>query len=162
MYHQKLKKLIFSGDLLKKTATLALIGFIALLLPLNGCTTVASTRKEGDTMVYGPEKTQEQYSCASAKRVILQLEEVQILPEVVPSEKEINHRIRYALCPYPRTEILGGDIVRVVRFNQRGVFRDAAFYQFKPGTWIVDAFIGIPKGARSSTYTIGTAMKYKK
>ena len=172
-YHQKSKKLIFSGNLLKKKVILAIIGLITLLLSLNGCSpvgyikqvsqaTVASTRKEGDKMVYGPERTQEQYACASAKRVILQLEEVQILPEVVSSGKEINHRIRYALCPFPRTEILGGDIIRVVRFDQREVFRDVAFYQFKPGTWTVDAFIGIPKEARGGIYTIETTIKYKK
>jgi hypothetical protein len=113
-------------------------------------------------MVSAPEKTQGQYSCTTAKRVVFHIEDVQILPEVVSSGQEINHRVRYALCPFPRGEIVGGDIVRVVRLNQQELFRDVDIYQFKPGTWIVDALIGIPKEAQGGTYTIETIMKYKK
>jgi hypothetical protein len=171
-YLQTVKNIEFFNTILKKIVILAVTGFIALLPPLYGCSrrgqvkqsskpTIMSTSRQGDKMVSAPEKTQGQYSCAAAKRVVFRIEDVQILPAVVSSGQEINHRIRYALCPFPRGEIVEGDIVRVVRLNEQELFHDVDVYQFKPGTWVVDAFIGIPREAQGGTYTIETIMKYK-
>jgi hypothetical protein len=140
------------------------IVFIIFIIVLSGCShaPIGPTHQPGEKIVQSPEKTQEQYSCASHRRSVLQLEEVQLLPEEVLSGKEINQRIRYALCTFPRPEILRSIITRTIYFNRQEIFHDVTHHEFKPGTWIVDVFIGIPKEAYSGKYTFETLVKYKK
>src|SRR2546427_6077514 len=69
---------------------------VVLSLVLVGCSSIASMRKPGEKMVRTPEETKEKYACAPYRKTLLQLEDVQVLPEMVMPGKEINHRIRYA------------------------------------------------------------------
>jgi hypothetical protein len=124
-------------------------------------TVVASLRKPGEQLVHSPEKTQEKYGCILQNKKIFQLEEVQVLPDVISAGKEINQRIRYALCSFTRPEIVRGSITRTVTFRGNSVMRDFTNYEFRSGTWIVDAFIGVPEGAESGTYMIDTVLKYE-
>ena len=41
------------------------------------------------------------------------------------------------------------------------MFRDTTNYEFKPGTWTVDVFIGIPKEAVSGVYALDVALRYE-
>ena len=121
---------------------------------------IASTRKQGDKMVRTPEKTKEKYACVPYNKRMLKLEEVQVLPDVVTPGKEINQRIQYAFCPFVPSEILKGSITRAVLFKGNEIFRDTTVYEFKPGTWTVDVFIGIPKEAQSGVYALNIALQY--
>jgi hypothetical protein len=128
------------------------------LLAVMGCS--ATLRKPGETMVSTPEKTRETLSCASQKNVLLQLEDVVVLPEVVSPGKEINQRTRYALCPVAPSATLRGQIVRTVLFKGKVMVRDTTDYEFKPGTWVIDVKIGIPKDAASGAYTMDIKLHY--
>ena len=148
---------------------------IAVFLILSGCAVVeqpmesirtvsqniiVSTRKQGDKMVRTPEKTKEKYACVPYKKRMLKLEEVQILPDTVTPGKEINQRIQYAFCPFVPSETLKGSITRSVLFKGNEMFRDTTAYEFKPGTWTVDVFIGIPKEATGGVYALNIALQY--
>jgi len=141
---------------------------VAVSLLLSGCMgsqalsqgSIASARQPGDKMVQTPEKTKEKYACTLSKKRMLKLEEVQIVPEIVTPGKEINQRLQYAFCPLTPSETLKGNITRTVLFKGREVFRDTTAYEFKPGTWTVDVFIGIPKDAGSGIYAIDIALRY--
>jgi hypothetical protein len=153
------------------SATL-LIQVVAVFLMLSGCVMdsirtvsqniIASTRKQGDKMVRTPEKTQEKYVCVLYSKRMLKLEEVQVLPDVVTPGKEINQRIQYAFCPFVPSETLKGSITRTVLFKGNEVFRDTTAYEFKPGTWTIDVFIGIPKEAENGEYALTLALQYGK
>jgi hypothetical protein len=137
---------------------------VAVSLMLSGCAVyqgiIADTRKPGDKMMRTPEKTKEKYACVSYGKRMLKLEEVQILPDVVASGKEINQRIQYAFCPFAPSETLKGSIIRTVLFKGNKVFQDTTAYEFKPGTWMVEVFIGIPKEAQSGVYVLNIALQY--
>jgi hypothetical protein len=91
---------------------------------------------------------------------MLKLEEVQIVPDIVTAGKEINQRLQYAFCPFTPSETLKGNITRTVLFKGKAVFRDTTAYEFKPGTWTVDVFIGIPKEAGNGIYEVNVALRY--
>jgi len=112
-------------------------------------------------MVRTLEQTKEKYACASYRKTMLQLEDVQILPAMTIPGKEINQRIRYALCPFTPSSTLKGSITRTVLFKGKQLFRDTTDYDLKPGTWTIDVFIGIPKEAVSGMYTLDVALRYE-
>jgi hypothetical protein len=168
MVHQKMT-LPFS----RATSVILRTTALVIALTVMGCSTtthvkqmsqtvIASMRKSGEKMVRTPEKTQEQYSCVPYGRRVFQLEEVQVLPDTVASGREVNQRIRYAFCPATPSETLRGRIIRTVLFKGVEMFRDVADHEFKPGTWTVDVFIGIPKEAQSGTYALDVVVKYSK
>jgi hypothetical protein len=123
---------------------------------------VASLREPGETMVFTPEKTREKHSCVSYKETLLELEEVEVLPDVVISGKEINQRTRYAFCPPTPSGSLRGRIIRTVLFKGKVMWRDTTDYEFKPGTWIIDVKIGIPKDAARGAYAMDIMLHYKR
>jgi hypothetical protein len=150
---------------------------VALLLALSGCTAmeninpiddlkvasqgvIASMRKQGEKMVRTPEQTKEKYACAPYSKTMFQLEEVEVLPGIVTPGKEINQRIRYAFCPLTPSGTLKGRIIRAVLFKGEELYHDTTDYEFKPGTWTVDVFIGIPKEAVSGVYALNVTLRY--
>jgi hypothetical protein len=145
---------------------------VALLLLFAGCastapvqrmyqTLAASMRKPGEKMVRTLEETQKEYSCAAYRKPVFKLEEVQVLPEIVTRGKEINQRLRYAFCPSTPAETLRGNVRRTVHSNGKVIFSDTASYEFKPGTWIIDAFIGVPEQARNGVYGADVVLQWK-
>jgi hypothetical protein len=152
-----------------RLSAVRLLLLVAGALLLSGCMDslravsqgiMASTRQPGDTMVHTLEKTQEKYACVLAHTRRLTLEAVQVLPERVKPGTEINQRLQYAFCPLRSLDMLKGSITRTVRFKGRAVFRDITAYAFKPGTWTVDVFIGIPQDAGSGVYAVSVALQY--
>ena len=151
---------------------------VAVLLTLSGCaaienikpidnlkvasqSVIASMRKQGEKMVRTPEQTKEKYACAPSSKTMFRLEEVEVLPAVVTPGKEINQRIRYAYCPLTPSGTLKGRIVRAVLFKGEELYHDTTDYEFKPGTWTVDVFIGIPKEAASGVYALNVTLRYE-
>jgi len=152
----------------RPSAALFLV-LVTVSLMLSGCmdslkavsqSIIVSAREPGDKMVRTLEKTQEKYACAFYSKRMLKLEEVQVLPERVTHGQEINQRLQYAFCPFTPLETLQGSITRAVLFKGSEVFRDTTAYEFKPGTWTVDVFIGIPQEAGSGVYTVNVALRY--
>src|SRR5437870_3703673 len=129
-----------------------------LSLTLSGCVAV---HKPGEKIVRTPEETKETYTCAAYRKTMLHLEDVQVLPDIVTPGKEINQRIRYAFCPLTPSSTLKGSITRTVLFKGKQMFCDTTNYEFKPGTWTVDVFIGIPKEAARGVYALDVALRYE-
>ena len=128
-----------------------------LLLTLSSCVT---THKPGERMVRTPEETKGKSTCTPYSKTMLQLEDVQVSPDIVTPGKEINQRIRYAFCSLTPSSTLKGSITRIVLFEGKQMFRDTTNYEFKPGTWTVDVFIGIPQEAVSGVYALDVALRY--
>lgn len=113
---------------------------------------VRSLRQPGEKEILSLEDTSAKHSCSSSKRSKFLIEETDVIPNPVSTGEEIDHRISYAYCPGKVSRSLKGKIVRRVLYKGEQIFQDTTDYQFKPGTWAVDAFISIPKSARKGTY----------
>ncbi len=139
-----------------------------VLLLLAGCATVKdihqqfieSHRKPGENLEKSPQETLQNYpSCTEQAMPVLF--EAEVLPERIAPGKEINLRIRYSTCLSASSAPKKGEIIRTVYYQNRAIFRDKTRYEFKPGTWTVDAFIKIPADAGPGTYKVETTIIYK-
>ncbi len=138
---------------------------LSLLPVLNGCAQTAeaikqayervkiSMRDAGEKLVASPEETRAKYSCRRNQQQLV-LEKVEVLPETIYHGEEINQRIRYAFCPATPSGTVRGKIVRKVLYRGEVAFEDISDQEFKPGTWVVDAFITIPKEAQAGVYAL--------
>jgi hypothetical protein len=142
--------------------------FLAASLVLTGCATVKdihqqyieSIRRPGENMERGPEETLQNYpSCT--EQSMPPLFETEVIPERVVPSKEVNLRIRYSTCLSAGSAPKKGEIIRTVHYQNRLAFRDKTRYEFKPGTWTVDAFIKVPDDAKPGTYTVESTIIYK-
>jgi len=118
-----------------------------------------SIREPGEKIMVSPEKTSENYSCPPGRTTFI-LEQAEAIPGTVSPGDEINHRIRYAMCTYARSVVLRGDIIRAVLHGGVSMFQDVTYYDFKPGTWTVDAFIQVPDDAESGLYILEVILNY--
>lgn len=112
-------------------------------------------RKPGEKMITHPNKVWEKYNCAQKKLPMLIVEANEILPPQLYSGKELNHHFIYSMCPAKPSQLINGTLVRRVYFKTRTVFEDVTNdFEFKPGEWSVDAFIGIPSKAPPGVYAL--------
>jgi hypothetical protein len=91
--------------------------------------------------------------------VILTVEKVEAVPVAIMSGEEVNHHLQYALCNPDPSLTVAGRITRTLMFRGTPIFRDITPYEFKPGTWVVNAFIRVPAGAESGVYAIETVLE---
>jgi hypothetical protein len=129
-----------------------------LTLTMSSCVT---THKPGERIVRTYEETKGKYTCTPYRKTILQLEDIRILPDIVTPGKEINQKIRYAFCSLTPSSTLKGSITRTVLFKGKQMFRDTTNCEFKPATWTIDVFIGIPKEAVSGVYALDVTLRYE-
>jgi hypothetical protein len=120
---------------------------------------IESVRRPGEIMEKTPEETLQYYPSCSEQNIPA-LFETEIVPLRVLPGKEINHRIRYATCLTASSAPQNGEIVRTVYYERQAIFRDRTKYEFKPGTWTVDAFIRVSENARPGNYLVDTAIIY--
>jgi hypothetical protein len=119
-----------------------------------------SLRQAGEKMVAQPDATNKKYGCKPHQKPDLFVEQTEVLPNPVVRGGEINHRFTYALCPPAPSATVGGEIVRAVIYRGSVAFKDVAKHMFKPGTWVVDAFITIPPEAEPGVYALESTIKY--
>ena len=115
---------------------------------------IKGTRKSGEKLALSPDETMKAHSCEPGKENALFLEMSEVLPERVNPGREINHRVQVAFCPSAPTVTAKGYIIRRILYKGQPTFTDHAQYEFKPGTWTVDAFLGIPENAPSGIYAL--------
>ncbi len=118
---------------------------------------VRSIREPGEKMITSPEKTSGNYSCPPGRTTFI-LEQAEVIPSTISRGDEINQRIRYAMCSYTPSATLRGKITRSVSHNGVKMFQDVTDYEFKPGTWTVDAFIQVPDDAKSGVYLLESVL----
>lgn len=118
-----------------------------------------TTRKPGERQVHSVEDTYETYRCLKSKIIF---ESVEVIPKKVPRGSEINQRMRFAFCSTPKDnyKVIEGNIIRKVFKNNREQFADVTRYTFRPGTWIIDAFLEIPPDAEYGNYTMKVTLDY--
>jgi hypothetical protein len=142
---------------------------VCLILFLSSCAEVQtlhqgvlkSMRSPGEVMEASPEDTSQTYleSCKYQGRYDPVYIEAEVIPIQIPDGDEVNHRIRYAICKSSRMN-MNGEIIRKVYHGGTAVFQDRTRYEFKQGTWIVDAFIKVPKNAPAGKYEVDTIISY--
>lgn len=118
---------------------------------------IKSFREPGEKRVSSAEDTLKTYRCRES---ILYIEHIEVLPHNVLSGKEINQRVRYALCSPKFTKSINGEIVRTILYKNKKQFVDVTKYTFNPGTWNVDVFIEIPNSAEDGEYFLEVKLKY--
>lgn len=116
-----------------------------------------SIRKPGEKMVSSPEETSKKYFCNRSRSNTIFIEKSYITPNRVKPGEEINHRIRYAKCP-DSPSIINGKINRKVSYSGAELFEDITQYSFKPGTWVIDIFIEVPKEASYGNYRLDSVI----
>ena len=106
-------------------------------------------------MITHPNKVWEKYHCTQKKLPMLIVEANEILPPELYPGKDLNHHLIYSMCPAEPSQLIRGTLVRQVYFKTRVVFKDVTNnFEFKPGEWSVDAFIGIPSKAPPGVYAL--------
>ena len=143
------------------------IAITVLLAVLVSCSTVIdsfdrglsmakmSFRKPGEVIMTHPDKFMSEFDCGSKKLPMLKIEENEVAPTDAKPGEEINHHMVYAMCPDKPSGVISGALVRRVYFKGRVIFEDVSKdFDFKPGRWAVDAFIGIPAEAESGVYSL--------
>jgi hypothetical protein len=100
------------------------------------------------------------YNACKDLKPNMALLEADVIPSRVLKGKEVNHRIRYAICQ-SSVNTPNGEIIRKVYFGDMAVFQDRTKYEFKQGIWTVDAFILVPENARSGVYEVDTVISYR-
>ncbi|HTZ17063.1 MAG TPA: hypothetical protein VMB78_01355 [Dissulfurispiraceae bacterium] len=121
---------------------------------------IESLRQPGENMERGPEETLQYYpSCT--EQSMPPLFETEVVPEHILPGKEINLRLRYSTCLSAASASQKGKILRTVFYKNNAIFRDRTEYEFKPGTWTVDAFIKVPDNAVPGGYVVESVIIYR-
>jgi|WetSurMetagenome_2_1015567.scaffolds.fasta_scaffold00042_57 hypothetical protein len=146
-----------------------MIAPVLLILMSYGCapledvhySMLKSMRTPGEAMERTPEETSQAYdeSCKDSIRQGMAFLEAEVIPPRIEDGAEINHRIRYAICKSAHGN-MNGEIIRKVYYGGSAVFQDQTKYEFKRGTWTVDAFIKVPRNSRSGKYEVDTVISY--
>jgi hypothetical protein len=138
---------------------------VALGLVALGCASVAgslrkSFREPGEHFEAFPEEVWKEYECEGRKLPFFKLERIELLPRKLRAGDEFNHRIVYALCPEHSSEVLAGTLHTRIRFRGAPVVSESdPAYEFKPGRWIVDAFVSVPEQAEAGIYSMELAFE---
>jgi hypothetical protein len=132
---------------------------IALLLLVSGCasflgTVQKSLRSPGERFQAFPEEVWQEYDCDNRELPYFRIEKVQLVPRKLRAGDEFNHRIVYALCPAAPTAVVSGTLHTRILFRGRAVVSERDRYEFKPGRWVVDAFVRVPEQAERGIYSM--------
>ena len=119
-----------------------------------------TTRKPGERQVHSVEDTYKTYRCLKSR---IYFESIEVIPKKVVRGEEINQRMRFAFCSTPKDQykVIEGNIIRKIFRGQQEEFADVTRYTFKPGTWIIDAFLEIPPDAEIGTYSMHVTLVYE-
>lgn len=137
-------------------AALALVLAVAL-----GCQTTLvgklrkSFREPGQRLVELPAEVAEEYECGGRELPYFELERLELVPLRLAAGGEFNHRMVYALCPSAPTQVVRGTLETRIRFKGEPIVSERIEgFEIKPGRWVVDAFIQLPKDAEEGVYAL--------
>ena len=126
-----------------------------------GCATTVgkfrrAVREPGEKLADMPGKVAKQYACAEKKhKPFFELERNEINPNRLTPGSKFNHRIVYAMCPRHATEVVEGTLHTRIRFKGRVIVDDKVdHFEIKPGRWVVDSFVRLPKAAEPGIYAL--------
>ena len=125
-----------------------------------GCTAihqqiVATSRQPGEQIASTPDKVWAELNCAKRKRPFVQVERMEVLPEMIKPGGRVNYRLVYVLCPLKPSEVLKARVVRNMLYKGErvaGNVKDS--FDLKPGRWIVDSFFTLPPESPLGVYAL--------
>ena len=138
---------------------------LALLLGTSGCASwLGSVRKSlrdpGVHFRSFPEEVAEEYGCGERPLPFFEIEKLELLPNRLRPGEEFNHRLVYVLCPESPTAVVAGTLnTRILHRGRAIVDEQDEAYEFKPGRWVVDAFVTVPLGAEIGVYAMEIAFR---
>lgn len=111
-------------------------------------------RAPGEKLLSTYEDIVKTEDCKETKGFIVK--EDRIIPSLLNRGERLNHRIVYVLCDKSSVK---GTITRVVERERSILMRDRTDYEFKPGKWVLDAFIEVPPNAKEGSYIMQSEIK---
>jgi len=126
---------------------------------LSGCVIrqqiIAAARHPGEQIATPPDRVWLQFDCAKRERPFVQIENMEVLPEMIKPGGRVNYRLVYAMCPHKPSEILRARIVRNMFFKGESVARNVKdSFELKPGRWVVDSFFTLPPESPMGVYAL--------
>lgn len=121
---------------------------------------VAGVRQPGAHMVATPEQLSKEITCQTAERPSVNVETLELLPEIVPQGDRVNYRIVYTMCPRNRfSETITARVTRQILHKGQEVARNVKDdFTLKPGRWAVDSFFTLPPEAPLGPYALEVAL----
>ena len=116
---------------------------------------VATSRQPGERIATTPDKVWQELNCAKRERPFVQVERMEVLPEMIKPGGRVNYRLVYVLCPLKPSEVLKTRLVRNMLFKGErvaGNVKDS--FELKPGRWIVDSFFTLPPESPFGVYAL--------
>jgi uncharacterized protein YceK len=148
-----------------RTVTLTWASVVILIL-LSGCSSirqqiVAAARQPGDTVLTTPEKVAQESICVSRQQPYVNVESIEVLPEMVKPGGRVNHRMIYVMCPLRKySDTLKGRVIRNVFFKGEPVARNVRdAIELKAGRWAVDSFFTLPSESPLGVYALEVSLE---
>lgn len=112
-------------------------------------------RKPGEELLTHPNDVWKKYDCGNKKLPMLSIENNEIMPPKLPPGKELNHHFEYVMCPAKPSQVIQGNLTRLIYYKNQVIFKDVSRnFEFKPGKWSLDAFITIANEAKPGVYSL--------
>lgn len=133
---------------------------VPLVITISACSAiyqrvVATSRQPGEQIATTPDKVWQELNCAKRERPFVQVERMEVVPEMIKPGGRVNYRLVYVLCPLKPSEVLKTRLVRNMLFKGErvaGNVKDS--FELKPGRWIVDSFFTLPPESPFGVYAL--------
>jgi len=130
------------------------------LLALTGCSAlyqqaVAAIRQPGDHITTTPDQVWLDFECARRKRPFVQVESMEVVPQMIKPGGRANYRLIYVMCPLEPSETIKTRVQRRMLFRGHQVARNVNNdFELKPGRWVVDSFFTLPPESPLGVYAL--------
>jgi hypothetical protein len=138
--------------------------YLALLI-IGGCSAigqqiVASARQPGEQLATPPDQLLKELRCDERQRPFVQVESMQVLPEMIKPGGRVNIRLIYAMCPLDSSEVIKTQVMRRMLYKGEQVATNTKEgFELKPGRWIVDSFFTLPRESPLGVYALEVAFQ---
>jgi hypothetical protein len=117
-------------------------------------------RKPGVHLEDFPEKVGKEFNCASQKLPWFKLETLEVWPKRLEAGEVLGHRVTYVLCTDGPTDVVTGTLETRIVFRGQPILRESdPAYDLRPGRWVVDVFVTVPKSAADGLYALELEFK---
>jgi hypothetical protein len=150
---------------LDRVAKFTWLGVLFVLAP-SGCTAihqqiVATARQPGNTLLTTPEQVVRESNCTKREQPLIQVESMEVLPEMIKPGGRINYRLIYVMCPLKKfSETVRTRATRNILFKGEQVARNVKdSLVLRPGRWAVDSFFTLPPEAPLGVYALEVGLE---
>jgi hypothetical protein len=146
------------GKLIKYAAVASLALFH--IAALSGCSMVyqqalSAIRSPGERLRTSPDQAWTDLRCAERARPFVELESLEIVPNLIKPGYRTNYRIVYVMCPLQPSAVIKTRLARRILFKGEEVASNVNnAFELKPGRWVVDSFFTLPKESPLGVYSL--------